>query len=264
MKVTSREANNLNSYHFFSSVTFLAVFAFLLFLFHGCATVKSPPVQSKTFPTSRHYKVMGKWYQPLNDAKDFVQVGKASWYGRKFHGRKTANGEIYDMYAISAAHKTLPIGTYVRVHNIDNKKKVVVRINDRGPFVCGRIIDLSYAAAKKIGIVGPGTAKVKIVALGVSEVSEPKTDKCRTYVPVNYDTGNFTFQVGSFCDRQNAERFREKLAQKYRNAHITTYDGRDAIYYRVRLGKCSNLEQAAEYEKKLNKNGFNDAFIVAE
>ena len=247
-----------------SSVTFLAVFAGLLFLFHGCATVKPPPVEPKTSPTFRPYKVMGNWYQPLHDANDFVQVGKASWYGKKFHGRKTANGEIYDMYAVSAAHKTLPIGTYVRVHNLHNNKKIEVRINDRGPFVRGRIIDLSYAAAKKIGIVGPGTAKVKVVALGVAGESEPKTDKRRTYVPVNYYAGNFTFQVGAFRDRQNAERFREKLAQKYRNAHITTYDGSDAIYYRVRLGKCSNLEQAAEYEKYLNKNGFDDAFIVAE
>ena len=207
---------------------------------------------------------MGNWYQPLYDAKDFVQVGKASWYGKKFHGRKTANGEIYDMHAISAAHKTLPIGTYVSVYNLNNNKKIVVRINDRGPFVRGRIIDLSYAAAKKIGIVGPGTAKVKIVALGVAGESEPKTDKRRTYVPVNYYAGNFTFQVGAFCDRQNAERFREKLSQQYKNAHITTYDDGDAIYYRVRLGECSNLEQAAEYEKYLNKNGFDDAFVVAE
>ncbi|MBU4257835.1 MAG: septal ring lytic transglycosylase RlpA family protein, partial [Proteobacteria bacterium] len=164
----------------------------------------------------------------------------------------------------SAAHKTLPIGTYVRVHNFINKKEIVVRINDRGPFVRGRIIDLSYAAAKEIGIVGPGTAKVKIVALGVAGESEPKTDKRLTYVPVNYYAGNFTFQVGAFCDRQNAETFREKLAQKYKNAHITTYDGGDAIYYRVRLGKCSNLEKAKEYEKYLNENGFDDAFIVAE
>jgi len=207
---------------------------------------------------------MGKWYQPLHYAKDFVQVGKASWYGKKFHGRKTANGEIYDMYAISAAHKTLPIGTYVRVHNLISKKEIVVRINDRGPFVRGRIIDLSYAAAKKIGIVGPGTAKVKIVALGVAKKSEPKSDKRSTYIPVNYYAGNFTFQVGAFSDRQNAERFREKLAQKYKNSHITSYDSGDAIYYRVRVGKCSNLERAAEYEKYLNKNGFNDAFIVAE
>ncbi|MDL1983453.1 MAG: SPOR domain-containing protein [Deltaproteobacteria bacterium] len=100
--------------------------------------------------------------------------------------------------------------------------------------------------------------------MGVAGESEPKTDKHRTYVPVNYYAGNFTFQVGAFRDQQNAERFRKKLAQKYRNAHITTYDGGDAIYYRVRLGKCSNLEQATEYEKYLNDNGFNDAFIVAE
>jgi len=260
----NREPDNLSSYHFFSSVTFFAVFGLLLFLFHGCATVKSPPVKSKTPPTSRPYKVMGKWYQPLNHAKDFVQVGKASWYGKKFHGRKTANGEIYDMYAISAAHKTLPIGTYVRVLNLINKKEIIVRINDRGPFVRGRIIDLSYAAAKKIGIVGPGTAKVKIVALGVAEKSEPKSDKHRTYVPVNYYTGNFTFQVGAFCDRQNAERLRGKLAQKHKNTHITSYDSGDAIYYRVRLGKCSNLEQATEYKKYLTNNGFKDAFIVAE
>ena len=257
------EPDNLSSYYFFSSATFLFVFGFLLLLFHGCATVKSPPIGSKTSPT-RPYKVMGKWYQPLPHAKDFVQVGKASWYGRKFHGKKTSSNEIYDMYAMSAAHKTLPFGTYVRVHNLDNDKEIVVRINDRGPFVQGRIIDLSYSAAKKIGMVGPGTAKVKIVALGIAQSSEGKSEKDQPYVPVNYYAGNFTFQVGAFRDLQNAERFREKLAQEYKNSHITTYDSGDAVYYRVRVGKCSNLEQAIEYEKHLNKNGFNDAFIVAE
>jgi rare lipoprotein A len=113
------------------------------------------------------------WYQPLPHARDFRQRGEASWYGRDFHGRQTASGEIYDMYAMTAAHKTLPLGTYVRVQNRDNNKTVDVRVNDRGPFVRGRIIDLSYTAAHKIGVVGPGTAAVEIAALGAA--TKPRT-----------------------------------------------------------------------------------------
>jgi rare lipoprotein A len=110
------------------------------------------------------YKISGKWYQPLPYARGYRERGLASWYGKKFHGRKTANGETYNMYGISAAHKTLPLGTYVTVKNLDNGKTLVVRINDRGPFVKGRIIDLSYGAAKKLGVVGPGTARVDVLA----------------------------------------------------------------------------------------------------
>ena len=109
-------------------------------------------------PWQKPYEVNGQLYTPLADHTGFAQEGTASWYGPNFHGKLTSNGEVYNMYSMTAAHKTLPLGVYVRVHNLANGRQAVVRINDRGPFVKGRIIDLSYAAAKDLGVVGPGTA----------------------------------------------------------------------------------------------------------
>lgn len=108
------------------------------------------------------YTVLGKTYFPLQDSKTYVQSGTASWYGTKFHGQNTANGEVYDLYGMSAAHKTLPLPSYVRVTNLDNNRSVILRVNDRGPFYSDRIIDLSYAAAKKLGYAEIGTARVKV------------------------------------------------------------------------------------------------------
>ena len=175
----------------------------------GCATKTVPPPAKPSPDVARPskpkpYKVLGQWYTPMADARGFQQRGIASWYGEDFHGRQTSNGETYDMYGISAAHKTLPLGTYVRVVNLDNNRSLDVRINDRGPFVHGRIIDLSYGAARKLGVVGPGTAPVEIVALGTPA---PGTSPDKPgYLPVDYYSGNFTFQVGAFVDRANAQR----------------------------------------------------------
>ncbi|MBX9405343.1 septal ring lytic transglycosylase RlpA family protein [Pseudomonas baetica] len=108
------------------------------------------------------YTVLGKTYFPLQESKSYVASGTASWYGTKFHGQNTANGEVYDLYGMSAAHKTLPLPSYVRVTNLDNNKSVILRVNDRGPFYSDRIIDLSYAAAKKLGYAESGTARVKV------------------------------------------------------------------------------------------------------
>ncbi len=139
-----------------------------------------PPVQSvdldkipnavpRREPRSRYgnhtYKVFGKRYVPMKSAKGFRQKGIASWYGKKFHGRRTSSGETYDMFKMTAAHPTLPLPTYVRVTNLDTKKQIIVKVNDRGPFLHGRIIDLSYAAAHKLGIARKGTGRVHILAL---------------------------------------------------------------------------------------------------
>ena len=168
------------------------------------------------------------------------------------------------MYGVTAAHKTLPLGTYVRVHNLDNNRQLDVRINDRGPFVRDRIIDLSYGAARKLGVVGPGVAEVQIVALG-SPVSRSKAGgTAPTYVPVDYNKGNFTFQVGAFRDYGNAERLKQVLDKKYKNAHITTFDSGDGIFYRVRVGKFSTLKQAEAHRQTLVADGFEHPFIVAE
>ena len=253
-----------NRRRFYPAFQFITVCGLLL-IFHGCASILPPPEPPKPPPGyPKPYRVMGKWYQPAPHAKGFVQKGLASWYGEQFHGRKTANGEIYDMYAMTGAHKTLPLGTHVRVYNLENDREVVVRINDRGPFVRNRIIDLSYTAAKNIGMIGPGTAPVKIVALGGSPPSGTNTPPRPSQDSTDYYTGNFTVQVGAFSDRKNAERLLAKLDKTYKNAHVSDYNTGYDTFYRVRVGKCSTLEEAAAYEEILIKNGFKDAFVIAE
>jgi len=231
----------------------------VLFVLAGCATVETTSTYE---PSPKPYKVRGKWYQPRSNAFGFRQKGYASWYGKKFHGRKTSNGETYNMYAISAAHKTLPFNTIVRVRNLDNGKVLDVRINDRGPFVRGRIIDLSYGAAQKIGMVGPGTARVEIIALGAVKGPYDPGIETRTYTPVDFNSGEFTFQIGAFRDRHNAERLKAKLDRTYKNAHITTFDSGDGTYYRVRVGYFTNLEEARRGEEILIREGY-DPIIVA-
>lgn len=227
-----------------------------LFFFTACGS--TPPATPVGRP--KPYRVDGTWYKPMPDAKGYVEKGVASWYGRKFHGRKTSNGETYDMYAMTAAHKTLPLGTWVRVRRTDTGKEITVRVNDRGPFVNGRIIDLSYTAAKQLDMVGPGTARVEVVALGKRQ----PTATGATFIPVDYYNGSFTFQVGAFSSPDNAERLRAKLDQRFANAHVVPYNRGDAVFYRVRVGRCNDLDTAEVYEKYLADNGYPDAFIVAE
>ena len=216
----------------------------------GTKTPAAPKIGAKP------YRVGKTWYHPLPHAHGFSQRGLASWYGKDFHGRKTSSGEIYNMYDLSAAHKTLPLGTWVRVRNLENGRSLDVRVNDRGPFVRGRIIDLSYTAARRLGVVGPGTAKVEIIALAAAGASEPSA--------VDFTRGDFTFQVGAFKVRENAYRLRNKLAKKYKNAHIQTYDTGIERFYRVRVGRCTSLTQAEQYERILMADGFSEVFIVAE
>ena len=239
----------------------LALCGLLIFLFYGCAAVEPPPTPPGQ---PKPYKIGKNWYQPLAHAQGFSQRGRASWYGRDFHGKKTANGEIYNMYAVTAAHKTLPFGTYVSVRNLENNRKIEVRINDRGPFVRGRIIDLSYTAAKKLGIVGPGTADVEIIALGTPNRSDISKSTGQSYTPSNYYQGNFTIQIGAFSEWTNAERLRKKLARSYENVHITAYFDGNNTFYRVRAGRYSNLEQADRNEEFMIQNGYKNAFAIAE
>ena len=234
-----------------------------LFTIWGCGypSVPGPTSGQKTGTsgTLKPYKINGKTYYPLAHAGGFVQKGMASWYGNKFHGRKTANGETYNMYAMTAAHKTLPINTWVQVTNMNNKRQIVVRINDRGPFVRGRIIDLSYTGAKKLGVLGPGTAPVRVVALGKNDGG-----KSKTYTPVDFWKGNFTVQVGAFSVPANAGRYRAKLSARYENAHITTYNDSRGTFYRVRVGKFTQLKDAENFSRKLMRSGIDNAFPVAE
>jgi rare lipoprotein A len=213
---------------------------------------------------SRPYIVNGARYYPLPDSYGFVQFGEASWYGREFHGRATASGEIYDMHNYTAAHKILPLGTHVRVQNLINNKHVIVRINDRGPFVKGRIIDLSYAAAKDLQLIGPGVADVKIVALG-KEVGRSRSKKGGKPIVEFQDLerGEFTIQIGAFENRDNATRLASRLKVIFEYVTISEYtDNERRTLYKVYVSKSQSLTQAGEMEKKLEDMGFTEAFIV--
>ena len=218
--------------------------------------------RSQASPSSspKPYKALGQWYHPLPDSRGFKQTGIASWYGGVFHGKRTSSGEIYNMYAETAAHKTLPLGTIVWVRNLNNKREMEIRINDRGPFVVGRVIDLSYACAHKLGVVEPGTVPVELVAVGTIVLAAGSGIGSANF----YYQGNFTIQVGAFSDRNNAEKLKAKLDKFYQNAHIQPYDTGREIFYRVRVTKCSSLEQAIQNEKMLASGGYDGAFAVAE
>jgi rare lipoprotein A len=207
------------------------------------------------------YSINGERYEPLSSHEGFVQSGIASWYGSDFHGKPTSNGESYDMYAMTAAHKTLPLGVYVKVRNRDNGREAVVRINDRGPFVAGRIIDLSYSAARDIDIVGSGTAPVKIEALGYRD----ETVKGRTAykAPVSYDRGSFGIQVGAFGNPENARRMADRVKQRYGVSSIREAVVNGALYYRVRAGNYTSLKEAEQIRERSSDVMISGGFVVA-
>jgi rare lipoprotein A len=171
----------------------------------------------------------------------FVEEGTASWYGIPFHGRRAANGEIFDMNSLVAAHRTLPFGSILRVTNLNNGREVQVRVIDRGPFVGERILDLARAAAVSLDMIGTGTAPVRIELL-----SGP-----------NPAAGEFTVQIGAFADRGNAERLRDRLLPHYQPIFIQDYDAPTGHFYRVRVGRVPSPEAAQQLATQLkNSDGF--------
>lgn len=206
------------------------------------------------------YEVDGQRYQPLRDHHGFSQRGIASWYGKKFHGRLTSNGETYNMYGMTAAHKTLPLGVEVKVTNRRNGKVIMVRINDRGPFVAGRIIDLSYAAAQQLDIVEHGTAPVEVVALGFPQ---QKGSQVTYSDPLDYDAGSFAVQVGAFSIAANAERLADRLKPAFGRAGVYSGVRSGRSLYRVRVGEFSSLDSAEAAKERLRDTGFPGAFVVA-
>ena len=170
-----------------------------------------------------------------------VQTGLASWYGPGFQGKMTSSKEIYNMHDMTAAHRNLPFGTYVMVTNLNNGKSVIVRINDRGPFIKGRIIDLSYAAAKMLDTVGEGVIPVKIEVL---QNISPKISEQKISV-----------QVGAFIFKKNAQALKKKLQKKYKGVYISIFETSYQTYYRVRI-KVRSLESAQRIGEKLLKDGY--------
>jgi rare lipoprotein A len=185
-----------------------------------------------------------------------VQEGIASSYGRDFHGKKTSSGELFDMKAMTAAHKTLPLGVYVKVEHKKSGKEVVVRINDRGPFVGDRIIDLSEGAASRISMLQQGLATVRITALGYKAADGYQQVK-------DYDKGNYAIQVGAFTEKQNAYRYMEDLKVKYGTADVQESWVKSSKYYRVRLGHFDSLKHAQTNKEIFEQKGFKGCFVVA-
>ena len=244
----------------------------ILFFLSGCASDRHPKkpapdvgiLPEKWVPGARPYEVKGIRYFPLPDAEGFVEYGKASWYGEEFHGRPTSSGRIYDMYAKSAAHKTLPLGTLVRVVNLSNRKSVIVTVNDRGPFVRGRVIDLSYGAAKELDMIGPGVVDVKVAALA-REASWPGSEAGSPPVLEwqDFRKGEFTIQIGAFENRTNALNLADRFREVFDFVNIAVYrDGTGRVFYRVHVSKSETLDEAGNLEKRLGEMGFPNAFVV--
>ncbi len=207
------------------------------------------------------YEVLGKRYVTLKDSKGFRQRGVASWYGTKFHGRKTANGETYNMYAMTAAHKTLPIPSYVRVTNLNNQRSVIVRINDRGPFHGNRIIDLSYAAASKLGITRSGTGYVEIEALEPGQTAEKNIK--RTVAQKNASSSSFYLQLGAFKEKFNAQQLQRKVAQVAAGqTSLKIVRNQNGQVYKVLLGPLQSESRAQKISEKLLALGIKDMTLV--
>lgn len=197
---------------------------------------------------SSPYRVLGKQYYVLKDASSYKERGTASWYGAKFHGHKTSNGEIYDLYRATAAHKTLPIPSYVRVTNLTNGRSIVVRVNDRGPFHPGRVIDLSYAAAVKLGYMELGTAQVEVEIVNVSGVDDRRGSP----------GGDYRYlQVGAFGVETSARELQGRLAAVLATpVFVSSVSAGENLLYRVRVGPVADSDTMTRVQRQLVAMGY--------
>ncbi|KAA8700992.1 MULTISPECIES: septal ring lytic transglycosylase RlpA family protein [Pseudomonas] len=247
------------------------------------------------------YTVLGKTYFPLQESKNYVQSGTASWYGTKFHGQNTANGEVYDLYGMSAAHKTLPLPAYVRVTNLDNNRTVILRVNDRGPFYSDRIIDLSYAAAKKLGYAETGTARVKVEGIDPAQywaqrgkpaplmLNEPQSaqpqitasaGKVEQWTPPPQQhaapvvavpqaapgsaAGGQYLQVGAFANPDAAELLRSKLSGMVSApVFISSIVRNQQTLHRVRLGPIGSAGEIAQVQNSVRLANLGQPSVVS-
>lgn len=223
----------------------------------GCGSKKpSPPPGGwgKAPATQRPYTIKGKTYYPIPTADGYFEDGVASWYGEDFHGKSTSCGEIYDMYKLTAAHKILPMHTKLKVTNLENGKTVEVRVNDRGPFVAGRVIDMSYAGAKALGMHVKGTTRVRLESVG----GIPGAASFRQL------PGPFYVQIGAFVHPGNAERLAEAMRRAgYGGTRIHFKEVGGERFYRVHVGTFASLDEAEAGRARLARD-FRGAFVIAE
>lgn len=218
----------------------------------------------------KQYTVFNKTYKVLNSSLGYKEKGYASWYGTKFHGFRTSSGETYDMYAMTAAHKTLPLPTYARVTNLANKRSVIVKINDRGPFCDGRIVDLSYTAASKLGILAGGVGQVEVVAINPKEFKSKPASPTRE--PNVQLASNNSLQLGAFTVQQNAKNLANKLEnllakhygpnQKNYTVNIVKHDlqnqAKKNILYKVTVNSISQDVDLSKLKSILSNLQRND------
>ncbi|MDP0562811.1 MAG: septal ring lytic transglycosylase RlpA family protein [Candidatus Endonucleobacter sp. (ex Gigantidas childressi)] len=202
------------------------------------------------------YSLNGIDYQPLKSANGYVREGIASWYGTKFHGKQTANGEVYDMLKMTGAHKTLPLPSYVKVTNLENNRSVVLRVNDRGPFHEDRLLDVSYVAAQKLDFAVEGTAKVKIEGIDSKAFldSPERDDETFAYL-----------QLAAFTNHSSAEDMRRSVFDKIGvRATVTSNENKVNPHYRVRIGPIESPEEMELLLEDLAKASYADSFVVSE
>jgi len=235
--------------------------------------VKVEPVTRTRAGNKNPYTVLGKTYELLPDSRGYDVKGIASWYGTKFHGRKTSNGEVFNMYGLTAAHKFLPIPTYAEVTNLNNGKKIIVRINDRGPFHDDRTIDLSWAAAEKLGFAGEGTAPVRVVALDPDATSAPlpKAEPLAVLpvAPVEVVPAleklpaNSYYQIAVFSDRFRASQLAEDVEALTKSPVLIEWnDALAAPSYKVFVGPLSDRRELPRLVEKLQQAGLEKGFVV--
>jgi rare lipoprotein A len=218
----------------------------------------------------KNYKVLGKWYSVKESSTGYNEKGIASWYGKKFHGHRTSSGETYDMYGMTAAHKTLPLPTYVRVTHLENGKNVIVKVNDRGPFHENRIIDLSYSAAKKLGVTANGTGAVEVVAINPETFRQKQSYQPKIKRPSALSTYpakshyKLYLQVGAFASQQNANKLRKRLSRMFKQQKIHSDFSTDKNIYRVRIGPLASVAAADKLSTFLNNKGLPSAQIIID
>ena len=251
---------------------FVVIILALFTLLSGCSSTKQdgppsyyvdaskvPDAVPKKEPLSKYgnmasYVVFGKRYHVMsqNKGKHYHEVGTASWYGTKFHKRYTSSGERYDMLAMTAAHKSLPLPTYVEVTNLKNHKKIIVKVNDRGPFESNRIIDLSYVAAKKLEMIGRGTALVSVKAITPGEAFEHPNLWAKN---TRHAGKNVYLQVGAFQNKQRAEELQKRLTAMLSSPVTVTHSPKKL--YRVQVGPFKDTTTASRMHNKLKAIGLN-------
>lgn len=245
----------------------------LLLLLSACGGIHfpdrvSPPPSTAKPKTGQPYRIAGKWYVPREDW-NYDEIGIASWYGPKFHGRRTANGEIFDMNRVSAAHRTLPLPSHVRVTNLENGRAINVRVNDRGPFARGRIIDLSRRAAQLLGFQKRGTARVRVQIIRPDGTLGNRKKAARIAGDLSRATGSgggdaaapalpVFVQVGAFLERENARRAKKRLSG-VGEVRIEKVRAAGRTLYRVRLGPYHDLERALKALRRAFRRGYGEA-----